>query len=161
MISRGRKPDPYTTWLCWYLACTVTTEDTGFLPQHKWPKGAYAIAARRLQMTPEAVEYHVRKARKRRETKEGLADYHQWLNQRERHWWWSYHHTVTVTALGVRDGQDYKEWLTVYERRDENGRSRPLVYRPMAADAAIAMDEARAAKGLRNGLSSRGRPRIN
>jgi hypothetical protein len=204
MMKRGRPSDPYAMWLCWELASELTGDATlsaQFLPQHKQRErsaGGFAIVAKWLHMTPDAVERQVSKARKRRDTEGGLQEYHDWLNHREKQWW--FYHTVRVEKRelmpayvgetngdtlirtritreeieayvtkaqrrlkdeGARGEHDYQDWLALYERRDEKGRSMPLVYCPLPSDhpAAIAIDEARAANGLRNGLSTRGRPR--
>jgi hypothetical protein len=56
---------------------------------------------------------------------------------------------------------DYQAWFGEYKRRSPQNQRSPWVYRPLPDDhpAAIAMDEARAAAGLRNNLTKRGRPR--
>jgi hypothetical protein len=145
--KRGRPADPYTMWLCWHLACEVD-EETDFLPQHKQRVGAiggFTVVGDRLNLSPEAVEYHARNARQRRETEEGRSEYLKWREYREKQWW--HYHVVCVekrdlsltrkdhldeaqTRLKDASGeQDYKAWLALYERRDEKGRSQPLGYR--------------------------------
>jgi hypothetical protein len=189
-------------WLCWHLACELTGDATltaEFLPQHKQREGSiggFAVVGEWLHMTADAVESRVTAARKRRDTPE----YHDWLNHREKQWW--FYHTVCVEKRepklrkyvgevegdtriltrgdlyftpkeveaivaeakvrlkdeGARGKRDYAEWLALYERRDEIGRSRPLEYLPSTPAESIAMDAARAANGLRNGKTNRGRP---
>jgi hypothetical protein len=91
-MKRGRKSDPYTTWLCYQLACVVD-EYTEFLPQHKGSsrEGAgvrgYANIGRQLGMTADAVEWQVGKARERRGDEKGMQEYLEWLRQRETRWW--------------------------------------------------------------------------
>ncbi len=183
--KRGRKPDPYIMWLSYQLACVVD-ETTDFLPQHKQVTGAYVVAGKRLHLSPEAVERHVRNAQKLRYTEEGLREYHEWLNLREKQWWFYQAKCVENKNLdavripstviegfvdkakkrlkdeGKGGEEDYKEWLARYKRRAEKGQSRFLVFRPLRPDdpAAMAIDERRTAKGLRNGLTKAGRKRI-
>jgi hypothetical protein len=173
--KRGRKPDFYTMWLCYHLTCVVD-EDIEFLPLHKRCEvsvGGYVEVGGWLHLSPEGVEYHVRNAQKLRDTAAGMQKYSEWLTQREQRWWW--YHTVCVELRelklneapevrnpeNVRDEQDYKAWLTWYEKRNEKGKAKPLAYRTMSSNdpVAIAFQERRAAKGLRNGLTKVGRKR--
>jgi hypothetical protein len=202
--GEGRPSKSQNMWLCWHMACEVR-ENSPFLPQHKTRRvgmaiGAYALVGERLNLSPDTVEYHVRNARKRRETEEGLGEYIQWLNNREARWW--FHHaevnkkelklreyvgktqgdTLILTRgdlpftrkqvetimreaqnllIDARGTQDYEEWVARYESRPPSAQRSPLVYRPLPPNhpASIAMDERRAAAGLRNGLTKRGRPR--
>ena len=64
----------------------------------------------------------------------------------------------------LKDGkgkQDYKDWLDQYERRDERGKAKPLVFRLFPADhpSSIAEVERREAAGIRTGYSKAGRKR--
>jgi transcriptional regulator with XRE-family HTH domain len=176
---RGRPPvDLYLMWLCYHMACEVD-EETEFLPQHN--DGGYRVVGNKLGLSPEAVVRHVRNAQKRRDTKDGLREYYEWREQREKQWW--LYHAVCVEKRelhltrkeivvkaqkrlkdeGARAEEDYKQWLAFYERRHESAQRAPLRYRPLSSDdpAAIALDATRAAKGLRNGLTKAGRKRAH
>jgi hypothetical protein len=97
MKKRGRRSDPYTMWLCQHLASGLTGDailNSQFLPQDKKLKGrhservgGFVTVGERLNMTADAVAANVRNAQKRLDTKEGLQEYFDWLNQRERQWW--------------------------------------------------------------------------
>jgi Bacterial regulatory proteins, luxR family len=62
---------------------------------------------------------------------------------------------------GARGKQDYKEWLGHYERRNEKGKAKPLVFRLFPADHPSSIDELerREAAGIRTGYSKAGRKR--
>jgi transcriptional regulator with XRE-family HTH domain len=176
---RGRPPvDLYLMWLCYHMACEVD-EETEFLPQHN--DGGYKVVGDKLGLSPEAVVRHVRKAQKRRDTEDGLREYCEWRERREKQWW-LYHaacvenrelHLTSKEVVrkaqkrlkdeGARAEEDYKHWLAFYKRRDKRVQRAPLRYRPLSSDdpAAIAMDENRRAKGLRTGLTKAGRKRAH
>jgi hypothetical protein len=88
-MKRGRPAETYLMWLCYELACEAH-EDEEHLPQHKHIVGAlggYTQVGAWLHLSPDAVEYHVRKAQKRRNTEKGRQDCAAWKEQRERQWW--------------------------------------------------------------------------
>jgi hypothetical protein len=166
--------------------------------------GGFVSVGERLHLTPSGVEFHVRNAQRKRDTPEGLREYHEWLTHREHRWW--IYHAICVEKIELkpleyvgkvegdrlilvnthdadlhlrreeidaflekaehllkteRGKHDYKAWLAVYERRDEKARTKPLMYRSEPSDSQIAQafSEKRAGKGLRNGLTARGRKR--
>jgi hypothetical protein len=161
-MKRGRPSEQYLTWLCWLLASTVDAITGEFLPQHKQREGsigAYASVGDLLHLSPDTVEYHCRKARALRATEEGMQDYAAWMTMRDRCLFFHHIGGIDTHLLHSPRGQaDYKAWVTTYER---SGRSKPFQYCSLSATdpVAIAIDEQRAASGLRNGLTKRGRPR--
>jgi hypothetical protein len=97
MKKRGRPSDPYTMWLCWYLASALTGDailNSRFLPQdkkitgsHGERVGGFITVGECLHMTEDAVAANVRNAQKRLDTREGRQQWSDWLTQRERQWW--------------------------------------------------------------------------
>lgn len=90
--KRGMKPNPELMWLCYQLACVVD-QDTEFLPQHKGNKlriDGYRKIGNLLNLSPSGVESHIRNAQKLRDTPDGMQKFHDWLNHREKRWWF-YH----------------------------------------------------------------------
>ncbi|MEZ2346869.1 hypothetical protein [Terriglobus sp. RCC_193] len=84
--KRGRKPNPYTMWLCYELVCMVDEYDD-FLPQHKAEGGGYRTVGKELNLSEHTVEYHVRNAQKQRDAPDGMRQYHDWATAREKKWW--------------------------------------------------------------------------
>jgi hypothetical protein len=79
--QRGNKSKPATMWECYYLACVVENENAKFLPQHSAEGGAFQLVGKRLNLSAQAVESHVRKAQKLLDTSEGTREYHGWLTR--------------------------------------------------------------------------------
>ena len=61
----------------------------------------------------------------------------------------------------ARGKQDYKEWFAQYDRRDEKGKAKPVVFRLFPADhpSSVAELERRQAAGIRTGYSKAGQKR--
>jgi transcriptional regulator with XRE-family HTH domain len=136
--QKGRPVDTYTMWLCWELACEVDPRDE-FLPQHKQDHGtigAFKTVGDQLNLSPSTVAQHVRNARSRRETEEGIREYFDWLNAREKQWW--FYNAAQIekrkklpgTIYEMHEGravpksvehQDFKHCLTSAQKRRQQG----------------------------------------
>ena len=148
--KRGRPAEPYLSFVCYEMSCVVD-QRSDFPPQHTSEGGAYRSVGLKLNLSPEAVESHVRKARKLPD-----RDYFKWLNERESKWW-HYHSLRTDSPLG-RDAADYQAWRDHFERRYSLAKLHPMVFRPASNPIAVAIRNTRRALGLRNKVGERRTP---
>lgn len=75
-VGRKRKPD--LMWECYWLT-NFAAADRPHLPQHKDIKGAYVVVGTRLNLSPSAVEFHTKNARKLLDTGAGTLEFTEWL----------------------------------------------------------------------------------
>lgn len=80
--KRGNKIKRDLTWECYWLTNFYKTSALR-LPQHKEKGGAFSVVGEKLNLTPEAVETHVRNARKLIKNAEGKRDFELWLSDYE------------------------------------------------------------------------------
>lgn len=75
-VGRRRKPD--LMWECYWLT-NFAAADKPHLPQHKDIKGAYSVVGARLNLSPSAVEFHAKNARKALDSGVGTVEFTEWL----------------------------------------------------------------------------------
>lgn len=77
--KRGNKNKRDLMWECYWLTNFYESESEK-LPQHKETGGAFSVVGEKLHLSPQAIESHVRNARKLIESDEGKRDFELWLS---------------------------------------------------------------------------------
>ena len=77
---RGNKRKTELMWECYYLT-QFKEGNNEFMPQHKQQGGAYYFVARKLNISPSAIEKHVTNAKMFVKTEKGKIEFIYWLSK--------------------------------------------------------------------------------